>query len=323
MYNINQVSLVYKLINETIFNSNNSLNFDPQNKMNLNIQYNTLVNSVEKTAKNEYYNININPNQIIQSKKVVFATNAYTTQLLPQFKDLIIAVKLQMLISKPYNFSFWNNNITAISSRMKNSNIINSGIRYYGQYNKYEKRILMNASPINTNWMNDCNDSVIDTHLSNEIQTFLIKYYPLFKQINGIQIDMQWTGVRTVTKDGYPYIGPIVNMANCYICAGFNGLGLSQALNGGNAIASMIVGQTPKPFIDIFLPNKRMGNAVSNNESKIELIIMVGIGCIAFFVLIIIIVIMIKRIRRKRMNTNPLKGNSNVYEMEYGAILKN
>ena len=108
------------------------------------------------------------------------------------------------------------------------------------------------------NWIGNYNDSYIDKSVSNYLQNYLNDYYSQFNKNNTIQIDGEWQGIFAITPDSYPYIGPIPNKTNSYISAGFNSYGLSQTFNAGKAIAKMIIGEKPDPFVDIFLPNGRM-----------------------------------------------------------------
>ena len=68
---------------------------------------------------------------------------------------------------------------------------------------------------------------------------------------------MEWQGIMGFTDDGLPYVGPLLNKKNAYICAGYTGSGMSYAFNAGKSIADMILNNDPSPFVEAFLPSSR------------------------------------------------------------------
>eukprot|EP01084_Bolivina_argentea_P159637 278005_1 len=257
-YNIHPAQIVFKLINSTIMNTNNTLHIDETNKINLNIQFQTTVHSVENNK--ELYNIHTDGGNI-SSKIVIFATNAYTGYLLPEFCDYIFPVKSQAIISKPLIHSIWvNKNISGIKSYFDRSLI------YYTQSVASQRILILGTDP---DWNGNYNDSEIDENMTQFLIEYLSNNYEFVLKENGIETDMIWQGIVGATMDGKPFIGPIVDMPNAYISAGFHGLGLSEAFTAGKDIANMIIGrETSQYFNDIFLPSSRMSDICGSNNNQ-------------------------------------------------------
>lgn len=263
--------VVFQLLNLTILNSNSLIHKNSKSNVNLNIQFETTVvnvSSAQDESEKNWNNYNINfkdggylihtDRGTVLSKIVVFATNGYTSYLLPQFTDLIIPMKNQVIMSKPFDDGTSSSSLIwpYLASGFGND------YEYWGQ-RWVDKRILIGGGRDavgnnNNEWIGDYNDSVINQNVSEYLQSYLNKYFKnIINNTNEIKIDYEWQGIMGLTKDGYPYIGPIVNMTNAYVVAGFNGDGMDQTFNAGKAIAAMIVGKNPMPFVDIFLPTQQ------------------------------------------------------------------
>eukprot|EP01084_Bolivina_argentea_P255670 430146_1 len=241
--------VVFALINDSILMSNNSINIDEENKVNLNIQFQTTVNSVTSN-ENDKWDVHID-NYIITSDIVVFATNGYTSYLLPEYSDRIVAAKNQVIMSKEWNYFIWNELLSGFSTdyeywyqRIEDNKILIGGGRNVVSDNENQ-------------WIGNYNDSYIDMNVSIYLQQYLSNLYTEIANSTNkqIEIDVEWQGIMGFSNDGLPWIGPInEENDNRYICAGFTGNGMAYTFNAGKAISDMILGATPKIFADIFLP---------------------------------------------------------------------
>ena len=63
------------------------------------------------------------------------------------------------------------------------------------------------------------------------------------------------------SSDGVPWVGPLPHAPGQWLVAGFSGHGMPQTFLCGRAIAQMVLGRTPRPFVDRFLPSRRDGFA--------------------------------------------------------------
>jgi D-amino-acid dehydrogenase len=74
------------------------------------------------------------------------------------------------------------------------------------------------------------------------------KYFPSIKAeaFEGVE---RWVGLRPVTPDGIPYLGPAPHLSNLYVSTGHGMMGLSLGPVSGKLMADLLAGE--KPFRDI------------------------------------------------------------------------
>ena len=85
------------------------MNHDPESSVNLNIQFQTMVQDVSRN-KDGSWNV-----AVIQDGKqwmtvsdiVIFATNAYTSYLLPEYSERIVPAKNQVIMSESWPYFIW------------------------------------------------------------------------------------------------------------------------------------------------------------------------------------------------------------------------
>ena len=225
--------IVFGLLNYSIMNSGT---------IDLNIQFNTCVTGVNNM--DNHYVINTENDHVIDSDIVVYATNAYTSYLLPDYVDKIIPMKNQVILTDVIDYRVWETDVG-----------ISDSYQYYGQRMDDNKIIIgggRNEPSIINNenqWIGNYNDSdIINTNV-NEYLLKILGYHNITTNI-----DMVWQGILTRIGGDFPYIGPLNDKNTSYIAAGYDGSGMSIAFNAGNAIASMIVGNKNYPFLPNFLP---------------------------------------------------------------------
>ena len=139
---------------------------------------------------------------------VILATNAYTSQLLPQVK--IQPTRAQMLASAPI--------ARALCHMPTYSHF---GYRYWRQLPTGE--ILIGG------WCDTSMSTEIgfDDQPTPEIQEHLDR--KLKSMSNGAETTHRWAGLMGFTESGLPLAGPVEGMRNVYLCAGFNGHGMGFA----------------------------------------------------------------------------------------------
>ena len=74
-------------------------------------------------------------------------------------------------------------------------------------------------------------------------------YYPALKEsdFDGIE---PWVGLRPVSPDGLPYLGPIPGVDNLVIASGHAMMGLSLGPVTGKRVTGMLSGEAPIPQLD-------------------------------------------------------------------------
>ena len=139
---------------------------------------------------------------------VILATNAYTSQLLPQVK--IQPTRAQMLASAPIARSL-------------------SDMPTYSQFGYRYWRQLATGEMLIGGWRDTSMDTEIgfDDEPTPEIQEHLDR--KLESMSAGAEVTNRWAGLMGFTETGLPLAGPVDGMKNVYLCAGFNGHGMGFA----------------------------------------------------------------------------------------------
>lgn len=184
----------------------------------------------------------------ISAKKIVFASNGYTSAILPELQDKIVPVRGMCsrivcpssrppLLTNSYVLRFNDWEYDYLIPRTDGSIIVGGARRdFYHQL-----------------------DSWFDVHDDSKLTESAKHYFDGYMQRNfhgwedsGAQTDRVWSGIMGYTIDGYPYIGERPDKPGQYVCAGFNGHGMVQVFLSAKAIAEMVVEE--KPIEDTDLP---------------------------------------------------------------------
>jgi gamma-glutamylputrescine oxidase len=139
---------------------------------------------------------------------VILATNAYTSQLVPQVA--IQPTRAQMLASAP------------VPSRVcDRPTYSHHGYRYWRQ--------LAGGQVLVGGWR----DTSMDTEIGYEDEPTPGIQGHLEGQLRRLspsaRVTHRWAGIMGFTKSGLPLVGPVEGMKNVYVCAGYNGHGMGFA----------------------------------------------------------------------------------------------
>lgn len=205
-------------------------------KQGVNIQTQTEVDQVQKESSGLMVKTNRGS---LQAQNVVYATNAWTRELLPFVKDIIVPIRGQMLVTEPvppiWDFSFFTT--FEYGLQRPDGRIFLGGRRW--------------ASP--TGEVNNDDDTVINPAVSQGLKGFLTQHFP---DLRNIKAEQEWTGVMAFSKDANPLIGPVPQRPGEYIAAGFTGNGMVMTFLAGLAIADMMMGRSPEVFVEAFQPSR-------------------------------------------------------------------
>ena len=179
------------------------------------------------------------PRGVLQARKVIFATNAYTAGLLPQFKDVIVPIRgmathivpkvpIHPHLSHTYNITFQSGQAADyLNPRPDGSIVVGGG----GSAFKSDR----------STWYDNFDDS-------NRFSSDVEKYWDDYMQQNFLgwedskaEVDQIWTGIMGATPDGWPHIGRVPGRESQWILAGFNGGGMSFIPTAAKAVARMVV----------------------------------------------------------------------------------
>ncbi|KAJ5706151.1 hypothetical protein N7536_001840 [Penicillium majusculum] len=175
------------------------------------------------------------PRGAIKTRHIVFASNAYTSAVLPMYSDKIIPVRgvcCRIVPTRPvkrltetYTLRWSWSEFDYLIPREDGSVIVG------GAWSKYYR---------NTGyWYNNAND--------NEMIESAREYFDGYMQRNfhgweesGAHVDQIWTGIMGYSTDSLPHIGQVPGEKGQFIMAGFTGHGMPQAWLSGKGIAAMV-----------------------------------------------------------------------------------
>lgn len=206
----------------------------------LNLQTLTSVTAV--TSANDGSNLIHTARGTIKSPKVVFASNAYTAGLLPQFHNAIIPIRgmachispekpVHPHLSSTYNIDFGPEiGVDYLNPRPDGGIVVGGG--------KWK------FSDDRSSWF----DNYDDSHLfSEEVHEYWSGYmqrnFVGWENSNAV-VESTWVGIMGITKDEWPFVGRVPGEADIskgrYVLAGFNGGGMSTILMASKAVAQMV-----------------------------------------------------------------------------------
>ncbi|KAF9075356.1 FAD dependent oxidoreductase [Rhodocollybia butyracea] len=207
-------------------------------KFGLNLQTFTPVTSVK--ADNSKWILET-PRGNVAAEKIVYATNAYTATLLPEFLGCIVPGQGQCAAIVPTNaysgkrmlantasYSWGEGNYDYLVQRPQDGIIILGG----GKHNVDSEKI---------------RDLTDDTTKQPEITQYLKKAMETHfegwgKERPGEGYLYDWTGIMAYTRESVPFVGKLEGKPNAYINAGHCGHGMARITSCSKGIASLISG---------------------------------------------------------------------------------
>jgi len=203
-----------------------------------NLQTQTKVSQVDREGS--YFIVKTNRGQI-KAHHVVYATNAWASELLPFLKDLIVPVRGQVLVTAPispiWNFGFSTNFGYEYCQQRPDGRIVLGGMRWLSQ----------------TSEIGIIDDTAINPVISSGLRGFLPQHFPTLQTL---QVEQEWTGILGFSKDNNPLIGALPHRLGEYIIAGFSGHGMAMTFSAGKTVAEMIMGRMTEPWVDVFDPSR-------------------------------------------------------------------
>jgi gamma-glutamylputrescine oxidase len=150
---------------------------------------------------------------------VILATNAYTSQILPQVA--IQPTRAQMLASAPVQLK--------VCERPTYSHF---GYRYWRQ--------LPGGEVLIGGWR----DTSMATEIGYDDEPTPGIQAHLEAQLNRLSpsahVAQRWAGIMGFTESGLPLIGPVEGMKNVYLCAGYNGHGMGFAFMSAKQLVATL-----------------------------------------------------------------------------------
>ncbi|KAI0391254.1 FAD dependent oxidoreductase [Xylariaceae sp. FL0594] len=219
----------------------------------VNLQTHTPVHSVSAAADSEgYWTIETSRGHT-RAKRVVFATNGYTSGLLPEYTNAIIPSRgtcarvVAMDPSQlPHPFPS-----SAVVSQSPNSFDSYWGVRPDGSY------IVGGATPYRNRrelWQGVYNDSSLIEPSVPFFEQWGRKNFVGWEDAE-TKVANVWTGIMGYTADDVPHIGLVPGREGLHICAGFIGHGMPNVFLCARAVAKHLKDNSSNtPFAELGIP---------------------------------------------------------------------
>ncbi|BCR84907.1 NAD(P)/FAD-dependent oxidoreductase [Aspergillus chevalieri] len=214
----------------------------------LNVQANTPVTSVSSESDSSHL-VNT-PRGSIHASKVIYATNAYTPGLLPEYSSHIVPVRgicCHITIPEgknapflPYSYILNTENGDGCSYLITrpDGSIITGGAQYTFKEAKEQ-------------WYGVVDDSTLIEPAKDYYNDYMQRTFQGWED-SGAYVKEIWTGIMGYSYDSNPHVGEIPDKPGQYICAGFNGHGMPVIFLTAKGLAEII--QTGKSFEEAKLP---------------------------------------------------------------------
>lgn len=198
------------------------------------------------------------PRGSILAKKVVLATNAYTSHLLPSFADLIVPCRGQMSALEPLpgvqgdnrlqtSFGFLGDGLDDYLIQRPNAT---GGHMMFGGGRQHGPSIGVT------------DDDVIDPITAKYLRSRLVEALGLEGDAKEFKAANEWSGIMGFSRDEHPFVGPVpASLLACpsssshprsglYMSAGYTGHGMPNTWLCGKAVALMVL-KTMDPNGDV------------------------------------------------------------------------
>ncbi|KAG5773036.1 hypothetical protein H9Q73_012303 [Fusarium xylarioides] len=202
----------------------------------VNLQTNTPVLSVSETQDaTGHYTLRTGRGEV-RARKVVFATNAYTGSLLPEYKNKIIPYRAvcsriktpgpHPLLNNTYALRFSDWNFDYLIPRLDGSIIVG------GARDAYIRSV--------DSWYGNVDDTRVVEEARSYFDGYMQRHFHGWED-SGAYVDDIWTGIMGYSSDRLPRVGPIPGRPGMFIMGGFTGHGMPQIYLCGKAMAKFLL----------------------------------------------------------------------------------
>ncbi|KAH7115806.1 FAD dependent oxidoreductase [Dendryphion nanum] len=213
----------------------------------LNLQTNT---PVTKITSSQSEHTLYTPRGKISARKVILATNGYTSAIAPQFADLIVPVRGQMsALLPPKGSTILPDSygmVGALGQPEHNDDYLIQ--RPFGNVPNPAGHLGFGggrgAGRLQTVGVSD--DSIIDEGTATYLRGALLKVLELGGETKGVkelQATHQWTGIMGYSRDNYPWVGKVPDKEGLYIAGGYTGHGMPNGTLCGKAVVDFLLGE--------------------------------------------------------------------------------
>lgn len=163
------------------------------------------------------------------ARHALFCTNAYTSLALPQLAGLITPNRAQMIA------------LHAPAQLLHRSYYANHGSEYFRQ--PTPDTIILGGKRS----LNQTREQTLTDETTPDIQAAL-EDFALQMLGQRFPVTARWSGPMGFTADSLPLVGPIDTTNRVWLCAGFNGHGMSMAYRTAQIAVNAMLDGEPNPF---------------------------------------------------------------------------
>lgn len=188
--------------------------------------------------------VSIRHKGIIRARKVVYCTNAYTPELLPELMEAMIPFRGQMIAT-----DYLEDSVAQLLPAMSMS--CNDCHEYFRLHNG---RLLVGGMrhAVRGQQRGLSNDGEISPAIFDKLRGFVSEALPFIKNV---KLTHTWSGIMCATPDSLPLVGQVPGRQNEYIVGGFNGYGFGHALLSSVIVKDLITtGSSTCPGVKLFDP---------------------------------------------------------------------
>nr|POF22148.1 putative oxidoreductase ordl [Quercus suber] len=267
----------------------------PPSTGSFNLQTLTPVQALARTADEQWSVSTARGN--ITARKVILATNAYTSHLLPSFSDLIVPCRGQMSALLP-DSSFHDVN------RLQNSyGLVGEGLDDYliQRPNETSGHLMFGGGRQMGPSLHITDDSVIDANTATYLRSKLLDVFIASSAMESKSISNaadtaklelsatnEWTGIMGYSRDDVPWVGPVpaslisssepsashgsAPSTNLFVAAGYTGHGMPNGWLCGKAVALMAAddGNHDAGRIEVARKEVRLPQAYLVTEERVQ-----------------------------------------------------
>ncbi|KAK7041452.1 hypothetical protein VNI00_009318 [Paramarasmius palmivorus] len=212
-------------------------------KHGLNLQTNTPVRSVAQASQTNDWILHTDRGDL-RANKVVYATNAWTATLLPEFLGSIVPNRGQCAAIVPTKAYSGPNMVKSTLLWRRGS----SKVDYMMQRHK-DGIIIVGGGKSGVvpeeEIVGKADDSVKLPQFTEHLRSILPKHLADWgSEVTGEGLLCDWTGIRAFTPEMVPYVGALPGKTNAFICAGHSGHGMARAVSCAKGLAALIQGSS-------------------------------------------------------------------------------
>ncbi|PKY02459.1 FAD dependent oxidoreductase [Aspergillus campestris IBT 28561] len=203
----------------------------------LNLQTNTLVNSVSPAPDSQSGWAVQTSRGTVKASKVIMASNSYTSSLLPEYKEQIIPYRgVSCHITTPgpapllvntYALRFKDWDFDYLIPRPDGTIVVGGARSAY-----FRKKDL---------WYDNTNDDEVIEETRRYFDGYMQRNFRGWEK-SGAEVSEIWTGIMGYSRDKLPRLGPVPDRPGMFIMAGWTGHGMPQIFLAAKGMAEMIVG---------------------------------------------------------------------------------